>query len=96
MKIINKRLLGILIGVVFLLLIPFVAMRITDEVKWTLMDFVVAGGLLLIFGLIIEFIMQKVKKTSHRIGIVLVLLTVLILIWMELAVGIFGTPFSGN
>ncbi len=93
---INKRILGIVMAVILLLSIPLLAMQFTNQVNWTLADFVVAGGLLLIFGFIIEFILQKVKKSNHRIGIVLALLTVLILIWMELAVGIFGTPFSGS
>jgi hypothetical protein len=38
-----------------------------------------------------EVVMRKVKKTNNRIAICGVLLAALLLIWLELAVGIFGT-----
>jgi ABC-type Mn2+/Zn2+ transport system permease subunit len=92
----NKRLIGIVLTVALLLLIPLIAMQFTDEVNWTLFDFVVAGGLLLGTGLICELVMRKVKKMEHRIVICGVLLVALLIIWAELAVGIFGTPFAGS
>ena len=92
----NKRLIGIVITVVLLLLIPFVAMQFTDEVKWTPSDFVVMGVLLLGTGLMCELVMRKVKKIEHRIALCVALLAALFLIWAELAVGIFGTPFAGS
>ena len=79
-----------------LLLIPLIAMQFTDEVNWTLFDFVVAGVLLIGTGLICELILRKVKKFEYRIAICAVILAALLLIWIELAVGIFGTPFAGN
>lgn len=92
----NKRLTGIIITVVILLLIPLIAMQFTEEVKWTLLDFVVAGILLLGTGLIFELVMKKVEKTKHRITICIAVLAGFLLIWAELAVGIFGTPFAGS
>ncbi len=92
----NKRLIGILLTVVFLLLIPLIAMQFTDEVDWSLSDFVAAGVLLLGTGLACEFVMRKITKTKHRIAICAALLMALLIIWTELAVGIFGTPFSGT
>ena len=92
----NKRLKFILITVVFLLLIPLIAMQFTDEVKWTLLDFIVAGILLLSTGFIIDLAIKKVKNINYRIAITIALLILLLLIWAELAVGIFGTPFSGS
>lgn len=96
MIILNKRLTGILITVLILLLIPFIAMQFTDQVNWTLPDFIVAGALLLGTGLLIEFVLRKVNRTSYRVAILIVILTALILTWFELAVGIFGTPFAGS
>ena len=92
----NKRLIGIVLTVALLLLIPFIAMQFTDEVKWSLPDFVAAGVLLLGTGLLCELVMRKVKKTVYRVLVCGVILLVLLLIWMELAVGIFGTPFAGS
>jgi hypothetical protein len=92
----NKRLIGIVLTVALLLFIPLIAMQFTDEVNWTLSDFMTAGILLLGTGLMCEFVMRKVTKTGHRIGIIAVILLVLFLIWLELAVGLFGTPFAGS
>jgi Kef-type K+ transport system membrane component KefB len=92
----NKRGIGIVLTVVFLLLIPLIAMQFTNEVNWNQSDFVVAGLLLLGTGLICELVMRKVKKTNHRIILCAVILAALLLIWIELAVGLFGTPFAGS
>lgn len=92
----NKRLLGILIAVGLLLLIPFLAMRFTDEVKWGLPDFIVAGILLLGTGFAIELALRSVKKLQYRIAICVAILLGLLAVWAELAVGLFGTPFAGS
>lgn len=92
----NKRLIGIVLTVLILLLIPLIAMQFTNEVNWTASDFIVAAVLLLGTGLLCELVLRKVKKTGHRIAICAVLLAALLLIWVEMAVGIFGTPFSGS
>lgn len=92
----NKRLTGILLTVAFLLLIPFVAMQFTQEVKWTLLDFVVMGALLLGTGLMCELVLRNVTKTKYRIAICGAIMVAFLLIWVELAVGIFGTQFAGS
>lgn len=92
----NQRLTGIMLFVACLLLIPLIAMQFTEEVDWDLRDFIIAGILLAGTGLMCEFVMRKVKKTDYRIGIIVLLLVGLFLIWAELAVGIFGTPFAGS
>ena len=92
----NKRLIGILGTVAVLLCFPLVAMQFTNEVNWTLSDFVIAGGLLLGTGLLIETVARNIKDKKIRIGITVAILIVLALVWAELAVGIFGTPFAGS
>ncbi len=92
----NKRLIIILSAVAVLLLIPFIAMQFTEEVNWTLADFIVAGILFLTSSIIIELVLRIIKKSGYRIAIIISVLVVLLLIWAELAVGIFGTPFGGS
>ncbi len=92
----NKRLIGIVLTVALLLLIPLIAMQFTEEVNWTLFDFVVMGILLLGTGLMCELVLRRVKKIGHRIAICGALLLALLIIWAELAVGVFGTPFAGS
>ncbi len=92
----NNRLMFIMLTTGGLLLIPLVAMRFTEEVHWTLSDFLVAGSLLLCAGLTLEFVMRKVTNIKVRVALCALLLVMLVLTWTELAVGIFGTPFAGS
>jgi ABC-type cobalt transport system substrate-binding protein len=92
----NKRLLGIVLAVTLIVLIPFIAMQFSNEVNWSSSDFIIAGCLLLGTGLILELIIRKVNKKRTRIMLIIVILTILLLIWLELAVGIFGTPLAGS
>jgi hypothetical protein len=92
----NKRLTGIILTVAGLLLIPLIGMQFSDEVNWTLSDFIVAGVLLLGTGLLCELVLRKVRKTKHRIALCIGILLVLAVIWIELAVGLFGSPFAGS
>jgi bacteriorhodopsin len=92
----DKRLIIILLLIAMVLLIPLVAMQFTDEVNWSLFDFIAAGVLLLGTGLVFEIVMRKVPKRSHRIAICLVLIMLLVLVWAELAIGVFGTAIAGS
>lgn len=92
----NNRLTIILSAAGFLLLLPLVAMQFTKEVNWTFSDFLVAGVLLFGTGGLIELAMRKINKVGTRVWVILGILIVLFLVWAELAVGIFGTPFAGS
>lgn len=92
----NGRLIAIVLVVALLLLIPLIAMQFTGEVNWTPRDFVTAGALLLGTGLMCEFVIRRVKRKKYRIALIVAILAALLLIWVELAVGIFGTPFAGS
>ncbi len=92
----NRRLKGIVLAVGILLLIPLVAMQFTNEVNWTFIDFVVMGVLLLGTGLLAELVMRKIRNKNYQIGIIAIILLGFFLIWAELAVGIFGSPFAGS
>jgi hypothetical protein len=92
----NKRLIIILSVVGILLLIPLIAMQFTNEVNWSAFDFLIMGILLLGTGLVCELILRRVTSTPNRIILCLAVLAALVLVWMELAVGIFGTPFAGS
>ncbi|POS01296.1 hypothetical protein Q361_1117 [Flavobacterium croceum DSM 17960] len=91
-----KTLLIVFAIVFILLLIPLLAMQFTDEVHWTVFDFIVAGVLLFTTGLVIQFVLKKAKNTKHRILICVIILILLFLLWAELAVGIFGSAVAGN
>jgi dipeptide/tripeptide permease len=92
----NKSLKIILTAVAILLVIPFIAMQFTDEVSWTIFDFIIMGALLLSTGFLCELTIRKVSKTKYRIILCIVILAAFLIIWAELAVGILGTPFAGR
>ena len=79
-----------------ILLIPLIAMQLTNEVNWSLFDFIIMGAMLTITGLLGEIIFKKVKKYKNSVALYVVVAIIFLLIWAELAVGIFGTPFAGS
>ena len=82
--------------VLSLLLIPLVAMQFTDQVDWSFGDFLVMAGLLLSITMAVAVVRQKVREKTQRIGLIALLLLIFLLIWAELAVGIFGTFLAGS
>lgn len=92
----TKRFYAILAIVLILLLIPLVAMQFTNEVNWSLFDFIAAGVLLLGTGFGIELVLQKVRSRKNRIVILGIIIFLLLLLWAELAVGVFGSSLAGN
>ena len=76
-------------------MIPLLAMQFTDDVNWSIFDFVVMGFLLLFFSFGIDITMKKVKNENVKILYVILTILIFLLIWAELAVGIFGSPFAG-
>ena len=86
----------LLLAVSGLLLIPFIAGQFTDEVSWSGMDYLVMGTLLLVAGLGLAAVAQFVRKPAHRLMLGAAVVAVFLLLWAELAVGIFGTPLAGS
>ncbi|MDX1720413.1 MAG: hypothetical protein R3353_09635 [Salegentibacter mishustinae] len=91
-----NRFLIILLIVGALLMIPFIAMQFSSEVVWTASDFIIMGILLLVTGLGIDLVLRKVSSSKNRLIISGIILAVFFMIWAELAVGVFGTPFAGS
>ncbi len=96
MEIKRNNFLIILLIVGALLLIPFIAMQFSSEVVWTVSDFIIMGILLLVTGLGIDLVLRKVSSSKNRLIISGIILAVFFMIWAELAVGVFGTPFAGS
>ena len=92
----NLRLKAMLLSSLVLLLLPLLAMQFSNEVNWSLFDFVVAGILLFGTSLIIELVFRTVRRKELRIILALLILAALFIVWVELAVGVFGTPFAGS
>ncbi|WPO90465.1 hypothetical protein [Chryseobacterium sp. HR92] len=79
-----------------LLCIPLVGNLVSKEINWSGSDFLIAGALLFTTAFLINLVRNRVKKQSQKVMICIFILLVLVLVWLELAVGIFGSPFAGN
>lgn len=96
MQDIVRKLIVLAAGVVLILLVPLASMEFTDEVAWTLIDFVTAGALLFGAGLTYVLLTRKEGAAARRVTVGVAIAAVLLLVWAELAVGVFGTPWAGS
>ncbi len=96
MQITTRKKFAIIISFLLLLLAPLIAMQFTKEVQWSLLDFALAAILLSFTALLIMFILHTLKKTKLRFLILLFVILSILLLWAELAVGVFNSPISGK
>lgn len=85
----SKNIIRPIVGTALVLLIPLIAMQFNNGVNWTSSDFVIAGIVLLVTGLIYELIVGKIKNVNHRLAAAALLVLAFLYVWAELAVGIF-------
>jgi hypothetical protein len=79
-----------------LLLIPLLAMRFSDEVNWSLSDFVLMGTLIFGTALALELIVRRARSLAHRAALAIALAASFLLVWVNLAVGIIGDVGGPN
>lgn len=79
-----------------LLSIPLVGNLFSKEVNWSGADFLIAGALLFTTAFLINLIRSRIKKQSQKVMICIFIVLTIALVWIELAVGIFGSPFAGS
>lgn len=92
----NRRLFILLVSSIALLLIPLIGTIFIDQFDWDAFDFLVAAIILIGFSLLIEFICRKTKPRYLRVALMALLSLFFMLLWAELAVGIFGTCLAGD
>ena len=80
----------------FLLLIPLIGMTITNEINWSPFDFIIMGSLLIFLSIGINLVSNRTKNLKNRFLYIGILVIIFMLIWAELAVGVFGNSFAGN
>ena len=80
---------------IVLLLLPFVSSLFNDQIDWDILDYSVMGSM--IFTAISLFLyQQKIQKIESSYWIGIFILVIFLLLWDELAVGIFNTLFAGS
>lgn len=73
-----------------ILLLPLVAMQFTDEVNWTIFDFIFAGVLIGGTGLLFELAVRMSRNVAYRMGVGLALAASFLIVWVNGAVGMIG------
>ncbi len=86
----SRRMIVWGVAVLAILSLPLIAMQFTDEVAWGILDFVVAGALLLGIGFAYELSARTTNNVAYRIGVGVALAAAFLLTWINLAVGIIG------
>ena len=79
-----------------LLIIPILGIILTNSVEWSVLDFLLMASLLLALGIGIELTAINFKQFNTRIVIISFIVLIFLMIWVELAVGAFNSPFAGN
>ena len=74
-----------------ILLHPLVAMPFTDEVNWGAADFLFMAALLGGVGLGLELALRNTNSAAYRAASGLALVSALLLVWINVAVGMIGS-----
>lgn len=86
----HRHIVLYVLAVAGLLLIPVGLMAVSDSVKWSAFDFIVAGVLLLGTGLAFELVSRRTGNPTYRTVTGVVLVGLLLLIWAEEAISLFN------
>jgi len=79
-----------------LMFTAFFANLFAEGWNWSPADFIIAGTLLFGTAFFINLVIRSKKSLRYKLMICFAILLVLALVWIELAVGLFGTPFAGS
>jgi hypothetical protein len=77
-----------------LLLAPLVATQFTDEVNWTVFDFIFAGMLIGGVGIAFELAARMTRNAAYRAGVGAALAAAFLLVWANGAVGLIGSEHN--
>ena len=84
-------------GTGLLLLVPLVAMQFTNEVNWSVPDFIIAGTLLFTTGTLLALVLKLKADIIYRVAFIVAIGTTFLMVWANLAVGLLGArPNLGN
>ena len=68
-KVLQRPAVRVALGVAVILSLPLVAMQFTDEVVWTVWDFIAVGVLLAVIGVAIELAVKRAGNRRLALGI---------------------------
>jgi hypothetical protein len=91
-----KQFVYLMLAILGLLLLPLVGDLVSSEVHWSLFDYSVMALLLTIMGLIAILVYNRFKNSKLKFLYYVVIALIFVLIYIELTVGLFGSPIAGD
>ena len=90
-KRISRTMKSLIIFIVLnsILLIPIIGIMISEEFQWDILDYVIAGFMLNILGIVLLIIHRYIDNRKLGFSVLAITIVAFILMWVELAVGIF-------
>ena len=93
----SRSILGVALVTLLILSIPLVAMQFTDEVKWSVVDFILMGTLLFGTGVLFVLVMRLSSNIVYKTALGLAIGATFFMVYVNLAVGLIGGgPHAGN
>ena len=80
----------------FLLSIILLLNFISDEFDWNIFDFIVLIIMMIFTAALFEIVSRIIKTKKNQKILFIFIVIILLLIWAELGVGIFNSPFAGD
>lgn len=79
-----------------LMIAAFISNNFVEGFNWTFSDFLIATILLFGTASIIYMIVNSKLSVRAKTMISIVIVIILMVIWVEMAVGLFGSPIAGS
>lgn len=86
----------VVVGTVIILAANLVAMQFTDRVGWSAFDFALASVFLIGFGFILDRVMAAFRNSTHKVSIGAAVVFAAAVLFVELSVGLVGSPIAGS
>lgn len=86
----------VVLGTLIVLAANLVAMRFTDSVNWSAFDFALISVFLIGFGFVLDRAVALFRTTTHKAAIGATVVIAAAVLFVELSVGLVGSPIAGS
>lgn len=88
---------GVALATLLILLVPLIAMQFSNEVEWSVGDFVIMGILIFSVGVLFLLVTRYTTNLVYKAAMCGAIGSTFLLIWSNMAVGLIGAgPHMGN
>ena len=73
-----------------LLFLPLIGNLVFNEVNWSVLDFIIMGGLITLLGVGLKWVSTRTTNSKIRMVYMGLLVLLFLVVWVELGVGCFS------